>query len=58
MLKLKLLVFVENGNYFHINLISHVSRFFNHFKSVPQIQIFVSHVMLHDIFRSVYQNLS
>ena len=28
MLKLKLLIFVENGNCFHTNLISHVSRFF------------------------------
>ena len=58
MLKLKLLFFLENGNYFHINLIRPVSRFFTYFKKVRQIQTFVSLVILNGIFRAVYQNLS
>jgi hypothetical protein len=32
--------------------------FFTHFQSVRHIQTFVSHVVLHEIFRAVYQNLS
>ena len=57
MLKLKLLIFVENGNLFSY-LISHVSRFFYSFLKRAPHSKFVSHVILHEIFRAVYQNLS
>jgi hypothetical protein len=43
MLKFKLSIFVENGDCFHINLISHISRFFYSFlKRAPNSNICIS----------------
>ena len=48
MLKFKLSIFVENGDCFHINLISHISRYFYSFlKRAPNSNICISRNIKH-----------
>jgi hypothetical protein len=57
MLKLKLLIFVENLFSYKFDQPC-FSIFLLIFKALCHIQTFVSHIILHEILRSVYQNLS